>query len=62
MAPAITPAREYLTARQLAQQLQVTAPTARRWARANLIPAVRIGRVLRFDRERVQAALESQTR
>ncbi len=62
MASCITQGREYLTPKQLAARLQVTPATARRWAANNVIPAVKVGGVVRFDAARVQEALESQSR
>jgi excisionase family DNA binding protein len=50
---------EFLTARQLADVLQVSESTVRRLAREGRIPAIRItSRLLRFRLEAVLCALE----
>jgi excisionase family DNA binding protein len=46
-----------LSTAELAEQLHLGPETIRRLARARVIPAVRICRVLRFDFEAVEQAL-----
>ena len=47
-----------LTASELAAELRTTKPTVLSWHHAGKIPAaVSIGRIIRFDREQVLAAL-----
>jgi excisionase family DNA binding protein len=50
---------EFLTARQLAEVLQVSASTVRRLARKRRIPSVRLTeRIIRFHLDAVREALE----
>ena len=49
---------EYLTAKQVAKYLQVKPLTVYQWARANKIPAVKIGRIWRFKRDVIDSFLE----
>lgn len=49
-----------LTAQELAERLRVEPNTIRRWARAGLIPVLRLPRVgLRFEYAQVRAQLRS---
>ena len=55
---ATTENTELLTARDLAQQLQVKETTVRRWVKEERIPVIRLtSRVLRFRESDVMAAL-----
>jgi site-specific DNA-methyltransferase (adenine-specific) len=58
-ATVMTP-RRALTATELATALKVSVRSIRRWVAANKIPFMRAGRILRFDLERVRAALAAQ--
>jgi len=52
------PVNEYLTAKQVAQMLQISEATVTRWARIGELPVVRLpGRTVRFRREDVEAFL-----
>jgi excisionase family DNA binding protein len=54
---------EFLTARQLAEVLQVSESTVRRLARDGRIPCVRLTpRLLRFNLKAVYRALDGDTR
>lgn len=46
-----------LTPEQLARRLNVSRRCLGNWARAGIIPRVKIGRVCRFDLRKVRAAL-----
>jgi len=51
---------EILTAKQLAQRLQIKTETVRLWARKGWIPSLRpSAKVLRFDLDSVLAAINS---
>lgn len=41
--------KRLLTASEVAEYLSVDPSTVHRWARAGVLPALRIGRVVRFD-------------
>jgi excisionase family DNA binding protein len=49
-----------LTVRQVAARLNVHPGTVRRWVRSGRLPAVKVGRVVRFDQEQVRKALEGR--
>jgi excisionase family DNA binding protein len=52
---------EYLTVDQVAKQLQVDPATVYRWAKADrTMPVFRIGGVVRFPRERLEAWLRAR--
>jgi excisionase family DNA binding protein len=52
----------FLTAKQVAELLQVSEKSVLRWAAADpTMPALRIGRTLRFDRDRLLAWFRSNT-
>ena len=51
---------EYLTAKQVAEYLQVKPLTIYQWAREDKIPAIKIGRIWRFKKEAIDAYLEEQ--
>ena len=53
---------EYLTAKQVAENLQVKPLTIYQWARDGKIPAIKIGRVWRFHKEAIDKFLEEQLR
>jgi len=56
-----SPRLEYLTPRQVAGLLQVSEKTVHRWASSDpTMPAFRRGRVLRFERGRLEAWLGGQ--
>ncbi len=60
-APMATDAAEYLTARQFAALIQVSQKSVFRWATEDpSMPALRIGRTLRFPRARLLAWLRSR--
>jgi len=49
-----SPQRRYLTARELAERLGVSAQTIRNWTKARAItPVLKRGRVIRYDWEQV---------
>lgn len=51
---------EYLTAKQVAEYLQVKPLTIYQWAREEKIPAIKIGRIWRFKKEAIDKFLEEQ--
>jgi len=51
---------EYLTAKQVAEYLQVKPLTIYQWAREEKIPAIKIGRIWRFKKNAIDAFLEEQ--
>lgn len=51
---------DLLTAPQLASELQVSEWSVRQKTLAGLIPAIRIGKSVRYEREAVIAALRAQ--
>ena len=52
----------FLTAQQVADLLQVSEKSVLRWAAADAtMPALRIGRTLRFDRERLLVWLRTKS-
>jgi len=53
---------EYLTAKQVAEYLQVKPLTIYQWAREDKIPAIKIGRIWRFKKEAIDAFLEEHLR
>jgi PTS system nitrogen regulatory IIA component len=53
---------EYLTAKQVAEYLQVKPLTIYQWAREDKIPAIKIGRIWRFKKEAIDAFLDEQLR
>ncbi|NLL62449.1 MAG: helix-turn-helix domain-containing protein [Candidatus Atribacteria bacterium] len=53
---------EYLTAKQVAKNLQVKPLTIYQWARDGKIPAIKIGRVWRFHKGAIDKFLEEQLR
>ena len=53
---------EYLTAKQVAEYLQVKPLTIYQWAREGKIPSIKIGRVWRFNKETIDTFLEDQPR
>lgn len=50
----------YLTAKQVAKYLQVKPLTVYQWARTNKIPAIKIGRIWRFNKEVIDDFLKKQ--
>ena len=53
---------DVLTANEVAQYLRLSAATVYRWVQAGEIPAVRIGRVWRFQRELLDEWLNERMR
>ena len=53
------PPQPLMTSRTLAQHLSVTRDTVRKWARAGVIPSIRLGHGYRFIRTEVEAALRA---
>ncbi len=51
---------EYLTAKQVADYLQVKPLTIYQWAREGKIPAIKIGRIWRFKKEAIDNFLDEQ--
>lgn len=52
---------ELLTAEELAQRFRIRADTVRAWARARIIPSVRVtSKVIRFDFHAVVVALKER--
>jgi len=49
-----------ITATEVAERLGVDVSTVHRWARAGEIPAFRLGRVVRFDPDAVDAWVSGQ--
>lgn len=52
----------YLTAKQIAKYLQVKPLTVYQWARTNKIPAIKIGRIWRFDKEFIDDFLKKESK
>lgn len=52
-----TPAPDLLTARQLAAALGISRRTLTTWDQRGIIPSLRVGRVRRYEPDRVRAAL-----
>lgn len=48
-------ARKFATAAELARHLRVAEPTVRAWLRFTEIPVIRVGRLVRFDVDAVEA-------
>lgn len=60
--PAAAELLQLLTPRQLAREIATTPQTIGNWHRAGLIPAkIAVGRIIRFEREAVLAALAAKT-
>jgi hypothetical protein len=59
--PTGTPARLFWTEAELAVELTVTGRTLRNWRAGRIIPYIKIGRVVRYERASVVAALARQT-
>jgi excisionase family DNA binding protein len=60
MAESVAPV--FLTAKQVAAMLQVSEKSILRWAAADpTMPALRIGRTLRFERDRLLAWFRTNT-
>jgi excisionase family DNA binding protein len=53
-----SPASELLTPEQTAKKLNISRRCLGNWTRARVVPMVKVGRVCRFDFEKVKAALE----
>lgn len=51
----------YLTAKQIAKYLQVKPLTVYLWARTNKIPAIKIGRIWRFNKEVIDDFLKKES-
>ena len=51
---------EYLTAKQVAEYLQVKPLTIYQWAREDKIPAIKIGRIWRFKKDAIDDFLKEQ--
>lgn len=59
---AIPPTKGRATARQIAARYGVTKPTVFNWLHAGIIPAeVAVGRIFRFDMDKVDAALAQRS-
>lgn len=52
---------DYLTAKQIAKYLQVRPLTVYQWARTNKIPAIKIGRIWRFNKEVIDDFLKKES-
>jgi len=52
---------DYLTAKQVAKYLQVKPLTVYQWARTNKIPAIKIGRIWRFNKEVIDDFLKKES-
>lgn len=50
--------QEWLSIAQVAEIFEVSYATAARWGRTQVIPSVRVGRVVRFHQADVEKALE----
>lgn len=48
---------ELLTSSEVADRFRVSLTTVTRWARTGEVPAIRIGKVLRFRRSDIEQAL-----
>ncbi len=53
---------ELITPEQLAHRLNVSRRCLSNWSRDNIIPMVKIGRVCRYDLQKVRAALAQYER
>ena len=51
----------FWTEQQLAQEMAVNMRTIRNWRTRRIIPSIKIGRVVRYERASVLAALARQT-
>ena len=49
-----------LTTKQLAEEITVSERTIYNWRSMGLIPCIKVGSVVRFDYERVRAALNKE--
>lgn len=47
------------TQEQVAEELNVSSRTVRNWTTRRIIPAIRVGRVVRYDISKVKKALEA---
>lgn len=56
--PTASNSTELLTAEQTAKKLNISRRCLGNWTRSRVVPMVRVGRVCRFDFEKVKAALE----
>ncbi len=52
---------DYLTAKQVAKYLQVKPLTVYQWARKHKIPAIKIGRIWRFNKEDIDHFLKKDS-
>jgi|KBSSwiStaDraftv2_1062776.scaffolds.fasta_scaffold905981_2 excisionase family DNA binding protein len=50
--------RSYLTAQELAAWLKIKLPTVRRWQSEEDLPCLRVGRLVRYEADRVREWLE----
>lgn len=55
----IRPMKQLLTQQQLAEELNVSSRTVRNWTTRRIIPAIRVGRLVRYDISKVKKALEA---
>lgn len=51
---------DYLTTEDVAKMLRVSKPTVRKAVEQQGLPAIRLGRVVRFERQAVEAWLAEQ--
>ncbi len=47
-----------LTPKEVATQFRVTQATVRRWTREGLVPAVKVGKTIRFREEDIDALIK----
>ena len=58
----MTEQTKFLTAIELAEQLQIAPETVRQWTRRGVIPSLRLSaKVIRYEPEEVLAALRSRS-
>ncbi len=50
---------DFLTKKGVAETLQISLRTVEKWMAAGILPYSKIGNVVRFDREKVEATVRS---
>lgn len=59
--PMPAPTKQLLTNKELAEKYQISLRTVSNWKRRKIIPHLRVGNVVRFDKDEVSKALERLT-
>ena len=55
-----TPEQDLLNTEQLAAELQISTQTLLKWNATGKVPSIRVGRVIRYSRRAVLAALQGE--